>query len=231
MLGLGALELSRRPGFGRNERRERGGRDERGGPGERDGRDNGADATLAEVSEPIARGITRAVPRGSTRATADEAAGLFEAYGERIRRYVAFRVRSSEDAEDLTADVFRRVLSAPVPIEEGARPAWLFRVAHNAIVDHYRRRRFLAPLANILDRPDDAPTLPERAIRDEETRRVDTALRTLVGRQRAAIYLRFYEDLEYADIASVMGVPAATARSLVHRGLKKLAGELGSADR
>jgi RNA polymerase sigma-70 factor (ECF subfamily) len=161
--------------------------------------------------------------RGATRATPEEAAALYDAFAERIRRYIAFRVRSPEDAEDLTSDVFRRILSGPVPIDAGARPAWLFRVAHNAIIDHYRRRRFSVPLIGILERPDDAPTLPERAIRDEEMRTIDTALATLVGRQRAAIYLRFYEDLEYADIATVMGIPSVTARTLVHRGLKKVA--------
>ena len=202
MLGLGALELNRRPGLGRDD-----------------------GDSLDETAQ------KQLLSRGATRATADEAALLFEAYGERVRRYIAFRVRSPEDAEDLAADVFRRVLSAPIPIDAGARPAWLFRVAHNAVIDHYRRRRFLAPLATILDRPDDAPSLPERAMRDEELRRIDVALATLVGRQRAAIYLRFYEDLEYADIASVMGIPAVTARTLVHRGLKKLAGQLGEAER
>jgi RNA polymerase sigma factor (sigma-70 family) len=164
--------------------------------------------------------------RGATRATPDEAAALFEAFGERVRRYVAFRVRSPEDAEDLTSDVFRRILSGPVPIDPGARPAWLFRVAHNAIIDHYRRRRFSIPLIGLLERPDDAPSLPDRAIRDEELRTVDMALAELVGRQRAAIYLRYYEDLGYADIATIMGVPAVTARTLVHRGLKKVAAQL-----
>jgi RNA polymerase sigma factor (sigma-70 family) len=193
MLGLGAVELNRRPGFGREDV-------------------DGLDDAVRE----------RPILRGSTRATPGEAALLFEVYGERIRRYIAFRVRNPEDAEDLASDVFRRVLSAPVPIDASARPAWLFRVAHNAVIDHYRRRRFLAPLTTALDRPDDAPTLPELAMRDEELRRIDRALATLVGRQRAAISLR---------VATVMGIPAVTARTLVHRGLKKLAGQLGGEDR
>lgn len=204
MLGIGAIELDHLPGVS----------DWRGGEREplpSDGHGGQPDAHAA---------------RGATRATPNEAAALYDTYGERIRRYIAFRVRSPEDAEDLTGDVFRRVLSSPVPVEPGARPAWLFRVAHNAIVDHYRRRRFTIPLLGIMERPDDAPSLPDRAIRDEELRTVDRALATLVGRQRAAIYLRFYEDLEYADIATVMGIPAVTARSLVFRGLKKVAADL-----
>ena len=199
MLGIGAIELERLPEVS----------DKRA-----------ADERRHEVT------AAERAARGSARATPEEVAALFEAFGERIRRYVAFRVRSPEDADDLTSDVFRRVLSGPVPIDPGARPAWLFRVAHNAIVDHYRRRRFTIPLLGLLERPDDAPSLPDRAIRDEELRTVDLALAELVGRQRAAIYLRYYEDLEYADIATIMGIPAVTVRTLVHRGLKKVAAQL-----
>ena len=200
MLGIGAIELDHLPDVS-----------------ERRGGDGDSRPTDRPTGQPA---------RGATRATPEEAAALYDTYAERVRRYVAFRVRSPEDAEDLTADVFRRVLSGPIPVEPGARPAWLFRVAHNVIVDHYRRRRFTVPLLGILERPDDAPSLPDWAIREEELRTVDRALAALVGRQRAAIYLRFYEDLEYADIGTVMGIPSVTARTLVFRGLKKVAANL-----
>jgi DNA-directed RNA polymerase specialized sigma24 family protein len=112
----------------------------------------------------------------ASRATSDEASALFDAYGDRIRRYIAFRVRSADDADDLTSEVSRRFVSGPVPVEAAARPAWLFRVAHNAIIDHYRRRRFTVPLGSLLDRPDDTPGLPERAIRDERMAEPSTGL-------------------------------------------------------
>jgi RNA polymerase sigma factor (sigma-70 family) len=76
------------------------------------------------------------------------------------------------------------------------------------------------------DRPDDAPSLPDRVIHDERIRATDEAMRGLPGRQRAAIYLRYYEDLPYESIASVMVIPSGTARSLVHRGLQRLASVL-----
>ncbi|MHB8459350.1 MAG: RNA polymerase sigma factor [Candidatus Limnocylindrales bacterium] len=169
--------------------------------------------------------------RAATRATPDEAAALFEEYSHRIRRYIAFRVRGPEDADDLTADVFRRVLSAPIPAEPSVRPAWLFRVAHNAIVDHYRQRRFNISLGSLPDRADDAPGLPEAAIRDEQLRAIDGALAALAGRQRAAIYLRFHEGLSYAEIATIMGLPAVSARTLVHRGLRRVSAALAEKER
>ncbi len=156
-----------------------------------------------------------------------EAAALYEAWAPRVRRYVGFRVRDVLDQEDLVGEVFRRVVSGPAPTDPAARPAWIFRVAHNVIVDHYRRRRFPLPPAVLLDRADDAPSLPDRVIHDERMRATDEAMRLLPGRQRAAIYLRFYEDLPYETVAAAMGMPAVTARSLVHRGLKRLATTLG----
>jgi RNA polymerase sigma factor (sigma-70 family) len=118
-------------------------------------------------------------------------------------------------------------VSGPAPSDPAARPAWIFRVAHNIVVDHYRRRRFPLLPAAFVDRADDAPSLPDRVIHDERLRATDAAMRLLPGRQRAAIYLRFYEDLPYETVATVMGIPAVTARSLVHRGLKRLATVLG----
>jgi RNA polymerase sigma-70 factor (ECF subfamily) len=163
-----------------------------------------------------------------SRPTEREAASLFEAYEARLRGYVAFRIREPADVDDLIGEVFRRVVAGPVPADRAAWPAWLFRVAHNAVVDHYRRRRSFSPLTWLLDRPDDAPPLPDVVIRSEQLRTTDAALRRLPGRQRAAIYLRYYEGLEFADVAEVLGVPSSTARSLVHRGLRRVAADLGS---
>lgn len=168
--------------------------------------------------------------RSSDRPSATQAAALFEGYAARLRGYIAFRVREPADVDDLVGEVFRRAVDGPLPADEGAWPAWLFRVAHNAVVDHYRRRRFLS-LPSLLDRPDDAPGLPERAIHSERLRATDRALRTLPGRQRSAIYLRYYEGLDFAQVAVVMDIPSATARSLVHRGLKRVAALIQAEER
>ena len=173
----------------------------------------------------IARPVTGRTQPG-VRPAAAEAADLYQAWAHRVRGYICFRVREPSDVDDLVGEVFRRVVSGPAPADPGARPAWIFRVTHNVVVDHYRRRRF-ALLPNLFDRADDAPSLPERVIRDERLRATDAAMRRLPGRQRAAIYLRYYEDLPFEAVAEAMGVPSSTARTLVHRGLKRLALALG----
>lgn len=190
-------------------------------------------SSISSVESPLAEPVT---PSGSVgpdatvagvRPASDEAAALYEAWAPRVGGYIRFRVADATDAEDLVGEVFRRVVSGPAPVDPAARPAWIFRVAHNVVVDHHRRRRFPLLPITATDRADDAPSLPERLIRDERMRATDAAMRRLPGRQRAAIYLRFYEDLPYETVATVMGIPAVTARSLVFRGLKRLATALG----
>jgi RNA polymerase sigma-70 factor, ECF subfamily len=191
------------------------------------------EARVSGLEPPLVEPVTARLPRRSSptrpgvRPATVEAAALYEAWAHRVRGYVAFRVRDVSDAEDLVSEVFSRVVSGPVPADPAARPAWIFKVAHNVVVDHYRRRRFPFPPAVFVDRADDAPSLPDRVIHDERLRATDEAMRHLPGRQRAAIYLRFYEDLPYETVAEAMGIPAVTARSLVHRGLKRLATALG----
>lgn len=115
--------------------------------------------------------------------------------------------------------------SAP-PKDPAATRAWLFRIAHNLVVDHYKRRHFPTLPDLGIDRADDASGLPERLIRTERLRAIDASIRRLPGRQRAAVYLRYYEELDYAEMAEVLGMPQVTIRSLVHRGLKRLAADL-----
>ncbi len=190
-------------------------------------------SSISSVESPLAEPVT---PSGSVgpdatvagvRPASDEAAALYEAWAPRVGGYIRFRVADATDAEDLVGEVFRRVVSGPAPVDPAARPAWIFRVAHNVVVDPHRRRRVPLLPSTATDRADDAPSLPERLIRDERMRATDAAMRRLPGRQRAAIYLRFYEDLPYETVATVMGIPAVTARSLVYRGLKRLATALG----
>jgi len=190
MLGIGALELDRVP-----------------------------DVTDRIPADPRRPARCRAASSGPGRGRhASHARGRrprsTRAFGERIRRYIAFRVRSPEDAEDLTSDVLSADPERPRPDRPGApgRPGCSASPT-NAIVDHYRRRRFTIPLLGILERPDDAPSLPDRAVRDEEVRTVDPGARNPRRPPTGPRSLPAFSTRtsSYADIATVMGIPAVTA--------------------
>src|SRR5439155_10717156 len=78
---------------------------------------------------------------------------LYEAYLDRIFRYVYFRVGSTSDAEDLTEQVFLKAWEAIDRYQPRGTPftAWLYRLAHNLVIDYYRSRRPTTPLEEIVD--------------------------------------------------------------------------------
>lgn len=101
--------------------------------------------------------------------------------------------------------------------------AYVRRMVVNAHVSAWRRTgRRESPVAEVRDTESRDPAT--EVTRDDAVWRMCTAL---PPQQRAAVVLRYYEDLEYAEIAAVLGVTEATARSHVHRALAALRDELG----
>ncbi len=127
-------------------------------------------------------------------------------------------------AEDLLQNAFAKLyLSWDQIRDREALDGYVRRVMVNTQTSFWRRRRV-----------DEHPTgdLPERAAGRDATADLDlhdalwTALAGLPRRQRAAIVLRFYEDLPFDEIAELLGCRPATARTAVHRGLAALRGEI-----
>ena len=171
-----------------------------------------ADGSAAEL---IARAID-----GEAAAVGD----LYERYLQSIYRYVYYQVKDPVDAEDLTETVFLKAWEA-LP---RARPkastfrAWLYRIAHNAVVDRYRRRRPTVPLDHALEAQDAAPLPEQRVEREEEMARLAAVLAQLKPRYRQVILCRFISQLSHAETASVMGTSEGNVRVLQHRALAKM---------
>ncbi|HEX3792872.1 MAG TPA: sigma-70 family RNA polymerase sigma factor [Acidimicrobiales bacterium] len=118
-------------------------------------------------------------------------------------------------AEDLVHDVFLRFAARPLPLDP---PTYLRRMVINAARDHHRRikveRRF-------------APTAP-LAVFNPEVDEVIELLKRLPDRQRHAIALRYYADMDVAQIAQALDCPTGTVKSLLHRGIEGLRKEMHS---
>ena len=152
-------------------------------------------------------------------------AELYSAYFPRVYRYMLARTGNVGDAEDLTEEVFIRVLDALGRFEWRQAPfsAWLFRIAHNAIVSHQRRdgaRGRQAPLS---------PTLPVRAQGPEEMvearmmlDEVMRATENLPDAQRQVIALRFGADLSVAETARALGKGEGNVKVIQHKAIAKL---------
>src|ERR1700755_29782 len=81
----------------------------------------------------------------------DAFARLYDAYVERIYRYIYFRVADQQVAEDITSQVFLKAWEKLSSYQSGSTPfiAWLYRIAHNAVIDSYRTKKVSIPLENV----------------------------------------------------------------------------------
>jgi RNA polymerase sigma-70 factor (ECF subfamily) len=161
-----------------------------------------------------------------TRVRAREPAALAEFYDRHapaLYAYIYRRVGERQLAEDLTADVFVRSLDA---LQHGrfaavSLQAWLYRLAHNRVVDHYRRagRAPLHPLDEAVPAPDN---VPEAARRRSDQAWMRAALQRLTPDQQQIIALRFGEGLSAGAIAAALGKTEEAVRALQHRALAAL---------
>lgn len=137
-----------------------------------------------------------------------------------------------EEAEDLTQEIFIKVFQTLRTYDPAAGTfrTWLNRVARNHLVDHYRRTR-KDRLTSSLD--DHLPTIEQTSGPGEDAtaqiefrerkERLQNALNKLSPDLREAVILRDLQDLDYAEIAQVLGVPEGTVKSRINRGRLELA--------
>jgi RNA polymerase sigma-70 factor (ECF subfamily) len=154
---------------------------------------------------------------------------IFDAYAGPIHRFIASRVRSPSDAEDLTQLVFVKALEALPRYEARGIPfgGWLFKLARNAIIDQIRTRRDHLSLVTAMTREtEDAGPEAVATLRDD-LERVALALADLTDDQREVIELRFFAGLSVLEAAVVMGRQEGTIRGLQFRAIGSLRRSLG----
>lgn len=156
---------------------------------------------------------------------------LYESYIEAIFQYVNYRIDSRMIAEDITAEVFLRMVRGLKDYEDRGLPfgAWLFRIAANLVREYYRRGKRTSVVAlSDHERSDDTDPL-DRLARQEERQQLTEALHALSEDYQDILILRFMKNLSHAEVAIILEKSETAVRSLQHRALKALGEQLGSA--
>ena len=140
---------------------------------------------------------------------------------------------SGAEAQDLTQEVFLRVFRTLKTFRsaEGSFGTWLARVARNLLIDHYRRTRqervtdsIEEQLVVLEEKGATASERPDHAVAGREASRIlQAALRKLSPDLREAVILRDLQEMEYREIADVLGIPEGTVKSRINRGRAELA--------
>jgi RNA polymerase sigma-70 factor (ECF subfamily) len=149
---------------------------------------------------------------------------IFETYYPLLYRYIYHHVRHRTTAEDLTAEVFSRMLEQLAKDRGPSQhlKAWLYRVAHNLVVDHARRQvhRDHDPLdEGMVSTEHDVETEVHSAILQQQAA---TALENLTPMQRAVIILKYLEGYTNAEIAPILELTVGAVKALQHRGLASM---------
>ncbi|MEW6717233.1 MAG: sigma-70 family RNA polymerase sigma factor [Chloroflexota bacterium] len=157
-------------------------------------------------------------------------ARLYDAYLARIYRYVYFRVTDDQIAEDITSQVFLKAWENLKRYQIGSSPfvSWLYRIARNAVIDHYRTHRSTIALEEVTSaHADSAEDLDEQIDRHFEARELRLALQQLTGEQQQVLILKFIAGLSTPEIARQMGKRQGAIRALQMRALQSLAKTMG----
>ncbi len=161
---------------------------------------------------------------------AERLSALFDSCYPRIARYAYARTGNRTDAEDIAAEVFLRALESLDSYQERGLPmeAWLFRIAHNLVVDHLRRggrfERADEDEETLPDSPDPARIAEERLMMAD----VRAAMARLTPDQRNVVSLRFFGGLSSKETAEVLHKSDGAVREMQRAALEKMRGLLAT---
>ena len=167
---------------------------------------------------------------------------LYRKYLAQVYNFAVYELGDHHEAEDATERTFLSALAGLTGFEERARPEdgpeastfriWLFQIARNVVAERRRRgrRRPEVPLDLAATAPDPAD-VEGIIVGREAAAAAWRAVDRLSGDRRRAVVLRFVHEMTTAEIAAILGRSEGAVRVLIHRGLRRVAGELGAPDR
>jgi len=150
---------------------------------------------------------------------------LYHHYFPRVYAYVAYRVGQAWDAEDLTADIFLKIVQSLRQFDyrgEGSFAAWVFRIAHNAVSQFYRQQRSTVPLDDLPDIQSDDYSPDEAVVLKERFERLRAFINLLSPRRQEIITLRFYGGLRNQEIAVALDLDERTVAAHLCRAIENL---------
>lgn len=147
---------------------------------------------------------------------------LYVQHHEHIFRFIWSRVHDAPLAEDLTGEVFTRMVANLPNYHDRSLPfrAWLYQIARNLIIDHHRKESSAQGLRDLTQL--DGASTEEKAETALTLERVQQVLKKMDSAQREVVELRFLAELSLEEVAAVIDKSVAAVKALQHRGLASL---------
>jgi RNA polymerase sigma-70 factor (ECF subfamily) len=157
---------------------------------------------------------------------------LYLMHFDRIYSYLQMSVGNRHDAEDLTNQTFVKMLESIDRFEWRKVPisAWLFRIAHNLAIDHFRSRRRWQPEEEPPEPPgSEARSAEEEALQSIGRQSMLAMIEGLSQDQQQVLTLKFVFNFPNGDVATILGKTEGAIKSLQHRALASLQRQLTKA--
>jgi RNA polymerase sigma-70 factor (ECF subfamily) len=168
--------------------------------------------------------------RGDPHAGAEAVGELYDRYQQAVFRYIWARIPNPQLAEDLTGEVFTRMLSnlPGYKITDAPFLAWLYAIARNLVSDHHRKnnKQDPLPIEQVETLPSQAPGPAESAENLLFIQQVQAALDDLNASRREVLILRFIVGLPLAEVAAILGKTTGAVKITQHRALATLRSSL-----
>ena len=150
---------------------------------------------------------------------------LYLIHFDRIYSYLHVSVGNRHDAEDLTTQTFLKMLEKIGSFKWQSAPfsAWLFRIAHNLAMDHFRARKRWQPEEEVPEPPgSEEPSAEMLAMHSIGRQSMMELIETLSPEQQQVLTLKFVFNFSNADVATILGKTEGAIKSLQHRALASL---------
>ena len=164
--------------------------------------------------------IMEAVKRGELQ----QATLLFERYNKRIFNFLARMTMDRALAEDLTQNVFLRIIKYRTSYREGNKfQSWIYQVARNVFSDHYQaHKNKFSDFVDVEKVSDYMADHQESEEQDEKEKILHRSMAKLTDEQRELLVLTRFQQLKYEEVAQIMDTTVANIKVKVHRAILKL---------
>src|SRR5687767_3580475 len=164
--------------------------------------------------------IMEAVKRGELQ----QATLLFERYNKRIFNFLARMTMDRDLAEDLTQNVFLRIIKYRTSYREGNKfQSWIYQVARNVFSDHYQaHKNKFSDFVDVEKVSDYMADREEGEEQDEKEKILHRSMAKLTEEQRELLVLTRFQQMKYEEVAAIMDTTVANIKVKVHRAILKL---------
>jgi RNA polymerase sigma-70 factor (ECF subfamily) len=153
-----------------------------------------------------------------------QASLLFERYNKRIYNFLARMTMDRDLAEDLTQNVFLRMIKYRNSYRQGLRfQSWIYQVARNIFSDHYQaHKNKFSDFVDVEKVSDNIPDAGENESLEEQEKLLERSMSLLNDEQRELLVLTRFQHMKYEEVAVLMDTTVANIKVKVHRAIAKL---------